>query len=48
MSAGTVVVREAQGQVSRWDGQDIRWREENDVVASNGLLIDQLRPYLHD
>ena len=48
VSAGTVVVREAQGQVSRWDGQDIRWREENDVVASNGLLIDQLRPYLHD
>ena len=33
-------------RLSRWDGGDIRWREANDVVASNGLLIDQLRPYL--
>ncbi|MDF7663652.1 inositol monophosphatase family protein [Bifidobacterium sp. ESL0763] len=48
VSAGTVVVREAQGEVSRWNGNPIHWRGENDVVASNGLLDDELRPALAD
>ena len=46
VSAGTVVVWEAQGDVHQWNGDPIHWRRENDVVASNGLIISQLRPYL--
>lgn len=47
VSAGAVVVREAQGQVRQWDGKSIHWRSENDVVASNGLIIAELQQYLH-
>lgn len=39
IAAGTVVVWEAQGTLSRWDGERIHWRHDNDVVASNGLII---------
>lgn len=46
VSAGTVVVREAQGSVCRWNGNPIHWRSENDIVASNGLILDELRPAL--
>ena len=46
VSAGTVVVWEAQGDVQQWNGDPIHWRRENDVVASNGLIINDLRPYL--
>ncbi|MCI1832755.1 MAG: inositol monophosphatase family protein [Bifidobacterium sp.] len=46
VSAGTVVVWEAQGQVSQWNGSLIHWRRENDVVASNGLIGAELRPFL--
>ncbi|WEV41444.1 inositol monophosphatase family protein [Bifidobacterium sp. ESL0682] len=47
VSAGTVVVR-AQGKVSRWNGNPIHWRSENDVVATNGLIDKELEPYLVD
>ncbi|RSX53121.1 inositol monophosphatase [Bifidobacterium goeldii] len=46
VSAGAIVVWEAQGKLRQWDGSMIHWRRENDVVASNGLIIDELRPYL--
>ena len=46
VSAGSVVVWEAQGDVRQWNGEPIHWRRENDVVASNGLIMAQLRPYL--
>ena len=46
VSAGAVVLWEAQGQLSTWSGNLVHWRSENDVVASNGLIIDDLRPYL--
>lgn len=46
VSAGAVVVEEAQCQMCQWDGSPIHWRRENDVVASNGLLINELKPYL--
>ncbi|RFT38450.1 inositol monophosphatase, partial [Bifidobacteriaceae bacterium NR015] len=46
VSAGAAVVEEAQCQVCQWDGSPIHWRKENDVVASNGLLIKELKPYL--
>ena len=36
IAAGTVVVWEAQGTLSRWDGERIHWRHDNDVVASSG------------
>ncbi|RBP98424.1 inositol monophosphatase [Bifidobacterium aemilianum] len=48
VSAGTVVVWEAQGAVAQWNGQQIHWRRENDVVASNGLILPELKPYLED
>ena len=46
IAAGTVVVWEAQGTLSRWDGERIHWRHDNDVVASNGLIIRELQHYL--
>ena len=46
VSAGTVVVWEAQGEVNQWNGDPMHWRRENDVVASNGHIIKELRPYL--
>ncbi|MCI1649662.1 inositol monophosphatase family protein [Bifidobacterium tibiigranuli] len=46
VSAGAVVVCEAQGTLRQWNGDMIHWRQENDVVASNGLIIDELAPYL--
>ena len=36
VSAGAVVVWEAQGRLRQWNGELIHWRRENDVVASNG------------
>lgn len=48
VSAGTVVVWEAQGQVRQWNGSSIHWRRENDIVASNGLIMDELQSYLSD
>ncbi|MCH4208679.1 MAG: inositol monophosphatase family protein [Bifidobacterium sp.] len=47
VSAGAVVVWEAQGNLRQWNGGMIHWRRENDVVASNGLIIEELQPYLH-
>ncbi|MFC5222929.1 inositol monophosphatase family protein [Bifidobacterium leontopitheci] len=46
VAAGAIVVWEAQGRLSQWNGEMIHWRRENDVVASNGLIDDELRPYL--
>ena len=46
VSAGAVVVWEAQGRLRQWNGELIHWRRENDVVASNGLIGDELQPYL--
>lgn len=46
VSAGTVVVRQAKGKVNQWKSDTIHWRGENDIVASNGLIIDELKPYL--
>ena len=47
VAAGAVVVWEAQGQLSRWDGTDIDWGSNNDIVATNGLIINDLKQYLH-
>ena len=46
VSAGAVIVWEAQGTLSRWDGTPIRWDEGNDVIASNGIMVKELRGYL--
>lgn len=46
VSAGTVIVWEAQGRVSQWNGELIHWRRENDIVATNGQLDGELLPYL--
>ena len=48
VSAATVVVWEAQGSLRQWDGNAIDWFRSNNVVASNGQIIDELRPYLVD
>lgn len=47
VSAGAVVVWESQGRLQQWNGDAIHWRQENDVVATNGLIDDELQPYLH-
>ncbi|WP_300767515.1 inositol monophosphatase family protein [uncultured Bifidobacterium sp.] len=46
VSAGTVVVWESQGKVRQWNDDEIQWGIENDIVASNGLIIEELSPYL--
>lgn len=46
VSAGAIVVWEAQGHLSRWDGSLINWHEANDIVATNGLVDDQLMRFL--
>ncbi|NEG69388.1 inositol monophosphatase family protein [Bifidobacterium choloepi] len=46
MSAGAVVIWEAEGRFRQWNGDGVHWRGENDVVASNGLIADELRPIL--
>lgn len=46
ISAGTVVVWEAQGHLSQWDGSQIHWRRENNIVATNGLIDTDLQQYL--
>lgn len=48
ISAAAVVLWEAQGQLSTWNGDLVHWRSENDLVATNGQIIDELRPYLLD
>lgn len=46
IAAGTVVVWEAQGTMHRWNGDGIYWRYDNDVVATNGLIDQDLMQYL--
>ncbi|MBT1161051.1 MULTISPECIES: inositol monophosphatase family protein [Bifidobacterium] len=46
VSAGAVVCWEAQAKLRTWKGGQVHWRRGNDIVASNGLIIDELRPYL--
>lgn len=46
ISAGAVVVWEAQGSLKRWNGNGIHWRKNNDVLCTNGLIDRELKPYL--
>ena len=34
-----------RGHLSRWNGDLVHWRQENDVLATNGLITDDLRQY---
>ncbi|OZG52906.1 myo-inositol-1(or 4)-monophosphatase [Pseudoscardovia suis] len=47
VAAATVVVWEAQGTLERWDGNQIAWDSDNDVLATNGVLRDEIREYLN-
>ena len=46
VSAGSVVVWEAQGSLQQSNGDSIHWDRSNDIVASNGLILKDLRKYL--
>ncbi|MBW3094616.1 inositol monophosphatase family protein [Bifidobacterium sp. 64T4] len=46
ISAAAVVVWEAQGALHRWDGNGIHWRQNNDIVCTNGLIDRELKPIL--
>ncbi|BDR54938.1 inositol monophosphatase [Bombiscardovia apis] len=46
VSAGAIVVREAQGRLSQWNGEPVSWEHNNDLVASNGLITEDLFQYL--
>ena len=46
ISAAAVVVWEAQGMLKRWNGNGIHWRQNNDVLCTNGLIDRELKPYL--
>ena len=46
MSAGAMMVWEAQGCVSQWTGEGVHWRQENDILATNGLITEDLSRYL--
>ena len=42
-AAGTVIVREAGGKVTDFEGQELDWSKERlNIVASNGLIHDQI------
>jgi myo-inositol-1(or 4)-monophosphatase len=47
VSAGSVVVWEAKGRLNQWDGSLIHWNRANDVVATNGVIDQELMGYLH-
>ena len=32
--------------VPQWNGEGVHWRQENDVVATNGLITNDLSQYL--
>lgn len=46
VSAGAMVIWEAQGHLTQWNGEGVHWRQENDVVATNGLITNDLSQYL--
>ena len=46
VSAGAVVIWEAQGHLTQWNGESVHWRQENDVMATNGLITNDLSQYL--
>lgn len=46
VAAGAVVVWEAQGKLSQWNGDEIHWNRDNDVLASNGLITEDIQRYL--
>lgn len=46
VSAGCVVVWEAKGTLHQWDGSLIHWNRANDVVATNGVIDQELMGYL--
>ena len=46
VSAGSVVVWESGARLRQWDDTEINWYANNNIVASNGLLTDELQPYL--
>lgn len=47
VSAGAIVIWEAQGTLRTWNNDTVHWRRENDVVATNGIIADELCAYLH-
>ncbi|MDD6373634.1 MAG: inositol monophosphatase family protein [Bifidobacteriaceae bacterium] len=46
VAAATVVVWESKGTLERWDGSEIDWTSDNDLVATNGLIRDEIIGYL--
>lgn len=46
VSAGAIVIWEAQGTLRTWNDDTVHWRRENDVVATNGIITDELCAYL--
>ncbi len=47
--AGTIIVREAGGKVTDFEGQEPDWNSERlNIVASNGLIHDQISEALKD
>lgn len=46
VSAGAMVIWEAQGHLTQWNGESVHWRQENDVMATNGLITNDLSQYL--
>ncbi|RSX54747.1 inositol monophosphatase [Bifidobacterium dolichotidis] len=46
VSAGAIVIWESQGRIRNWGGDPIHWRSNNDVVATNGIINEELRPIL--
>jgi myo-inositol-1(or 4)-monophosphatase len=45
LAAGTLIVQEAGGKVTRWDGTDFRI-EGRELLASNGSLHDEMKAVL--
>lgn len=46
VSAGSIVVWESGASLRQWDGSEIDWYQKNNILATNGLLTDELQTYL--
>lgn len=42
-AAGALIVKEAGGRVAGWDGRELPWLENSDVIATNGKIEAEFR-----
>ncbi|MBU7006864.1 fructose-1 [Peptococcaceae bacterium DYL19] len=48
VAAGAIIVLEACGKVTNWQGKDWRLRKTNNIVATNAFIHDEILNYISD